>query len=81
MSEQTNIEMAIDDFAGAMKRRMLSKAKQGWRGWNVQGYPHRLLWNAADAAVNNNSESMIDCANFCMMAWRLNKKNEAPHES
>ena len=69
MSETKKISDAIDTFAEAMKKRMLTKAKAGWGGWNYNTYPSRLLTNAASAAVNDDAKSAVDCANFCMMTW------------
>jgi hypothetical protein len=68
-SETAKINECIDRFADAMKKRMHSKRKSGWSGWDDNEYPDRLLRNAADAAINGNAKSAVDCANFCMMTW------------
>lgn len=81
MSEKQDIIKAIDAFAEEMKKRMLSKAKQGWKGWDQNRYPDRLLRNAAAAAVNDNPQSMIDCANFCMIGWMAYNRKVAVYEN
>ena len=37
MSEVSELEKAVDEFAEAMKARLRSKAKQGWCGWEGMG--------------------------------------------
>lgn len=71
MGERVDIEAAVDKFASAMKKRMLSKAKKGWHGWDTC-YPNiavRLQRNAASAALNSDQKSCVDTANLAMMIW------------
>lgn len=73
MSEISELEQAVDEFAVAMKARLRSKAKQGWFGWDRMGRGQlgdRLLMNAAKGAVNGDSKSLIDVANLSMMIHR-----------
>jgi|APSaa5957512576_1039674.scaffolds.fasta_scaffold51002_1 hypothetical protein len=65
---------AVDEFAEAMKVRLLSKHKQGWGGWDHKNMKpvlaERLLSNAARGSVNKDKKSLIDTANLAMMVWR-----------
>lgn len=70
VSEISELEKAVDKFAVAMKARLRSKSKQGWRGWEHMGREHlggRLLINAAKGATKHDQKSLIDVANLAMM--------------
>lgn len=84
MSEKQNLCLAVDEFAEAMKERLLQKQKQGFYGWDegdIYAYsiPTRLFGKAAEVyAMLNYSrvtkelrkKMLIDIANFAMMIWR-----------
>jgi hypothetical protein len=73
MSEASDLNRAVDDFAAAMKARLRSKAKQGWRGWRTvdgESVGSRLLMNAAKGALTGDSKSLVDVANLAMMLHR-----------
>jgi hypothetical protein len=73
MSEIAELELAVDEFAAAMKARLRSKRKQGWGGWRHMGgesLGDRLLRNAASAAVDGDKKSLVDVANLAMMIHR-----------
>ena len=73
MSEVSKLEKAVDEFAEAMKARLRSKAKQGWRGWNNMGrecLAERLMMNAAKGATQDDKKSLVDVANLAMMIHR-----------
>jgi hypothetical protein len=73
MSQVSELEQAVDEFAAAMKARLRSKAKQGWRGWDHMGREDlgsRLLTNAASGAVKGDAKSLVDVANLAMMIHR-----------
>lgn len=73
MSEVSELEKAVDEFAEAMKARLRSKAKQGWRGWEGMGrecLSDRLLRNAASGATKGDKKSLVDVANLAMMMHR-----------
>lgn len=73
MSEVSELEQAVDEFAAAMKARLRSKAKQGWGGWSHMGRESlgpRLLMNAAKGAVRGDKKSLVDVANLAMMIHR-----------
>jgi len=68
-------EAAIDEFAEAMKARMLEMSADGWTGWeHVTTHHHnggmRLLRNAAQGVVKEDRISLVDTANLAMMIWR-----------
>lgn len=76
MSEPKELESAVDEFADAMKARLLSKHKQGWRGWQDMDSTylgHRLLRNAKKAAETGDRKSLVDVANLAMMIYRSEK--------
>lgn len=73
MSEISELETAVDEFAEAMKVRLRAKAKLGWAGWRHMGREHlgeRLLMNAAQGAINGDKKSLVDIANLAMMIHR-----------
>ena len=64
---------AVDEFADVMKKRLLSKLKQGWHGWDAtltRDLPERMLKNAAQGCVRKDKKSLVDTANLAMMLWR-----------
>ena len=79
MSERTEIEAAVDEFAAAMKTRMLSKLKQGWTGWDrtfiKSDASKRMLLNASHAHEHGDEKSLIDTANLAMIVWRFKEPN------
>ena len=73
MSEISELEQAVDEFAAAMKSRLRSKAKQGWGGWQWMGRDclgDRLLRNAAKGATSGDKKSLFDVSNLAMMIHR-----------
>jgi hypothetical protein len=72
--------MAIDRFAEVMKARMNTKRHQGWKGWDYRSNPNQLLYNAAKAVANDDLESAVDCANYCMMIWNVKCKEGNLHD-
>lgn len=83
MIEQEKLCAAVDEFASAMKKRLLAKEKQGFSGWNdgdITAYaiPTRLFGKAARlyALINYSPKPikimdklLVDIANFAMMIW------------
>ena len=77
MSEISELEQAVDNFAVEMKARLRSKAKQRWSGWQDMGrgsLSDRLLSNAARGAINTDPKSLVDSANLAMMIHRHTKQ-------
>lgn len=84
MTEKEKLCAAVDDFANAMKKRLLAKEKQGFSGWDsgdITAYaiPTRLFGKAAQlyALINYSPQQekikdklLVDIANFAMMIWR-----------
>lgn len=72
MSEQKNLDAAVDEFAEAMKARLSSKRKQGWGGWDDANIPalfDRMSKNMFSAAKGD-KKSLVDVANLAMMIHR-----------
>lgn len=86
MNEKDRLCAAVDEFADAMKKRLIQKQKQGYDGWAsgsiaAYGIPARLFYKASEVwAVVNFSEkkiskkSLVDIANFAMFLWRKLKE-------
>jgi len=73
VSEVSDLDQAVDEFAAAMKARLRSKAKQRWHGWRVvdrEELGGRLLKNAAKGAVIGDRKSLVDVANLAMLIHR-----------
>lgn len=75
ISEQQYLDEAVDEFAAAMKKRLHSKQKLNWTGWDGRGmmdeFYDRMLRNAAQALVKEDKQSLVDVANFAMMLRRF----------
>ena len=83
-TEKDKLYTAVDEFAEAMKVRLIQKQKQGFGGWDDSGIyahsiPTRLFAKAAQmyAILNYPSlkkelkkKTLVDIANFAMMLWR-----------
>ena len=71
MSDKAKIDAAVDAFSAEMKKRMHSKRRQGFRGWDVLDcdIEGRLLKNAAKASIDHDGKSCVDAANLAMMIW------------
>lgn len=73
--EIDNINRSIDLFALVMKRRMINKAREGWRGWDDKKYEDLLKEKLLKNIKQMNEDkhiSAIDAANFLMMLWCMN---------
>jgi len=74
MGEQRDLEAAVDEFAAAMKKRLNTKRKQGWGGWEdpeLCDAEARFLRNAAQGVIVKDKKSLVDVANFAMFLWRI----------
>ena len=83
MNEKEKLCTAVDEFASAMKNRLLAKEQQGFSGWDrgdITAYaiPTRLFWKASElySLLSHSSELkkthnklLIDIANFAMFLW------------
>jgi len=77
MSEKEKLCQAVDEFAEAMKARLLQKQKQGFHGWYTDVYDQsirsRLFEKAGQIMIrgkNIGAKHLVDVANFAMMLWR-----------
>jgi DNA-binding XRE family transcriptional regulator len=79
LSEVKRLDIAVDEFTAAIKDRLISKYKRGWRGWDgaIMNFnaDKRLLKNATVGIVKKDSTSFIDVAAYAMMFWRAINKN------
>jgi len=77
-SEKQQLCEAVDEFAEDMKKRLISKQKQGWSGWGWYESEHniadRMLLNASHAREHRDKKSLVDTANLAMMIWTKSKK-------
>ena len=74
MGEQRDLDAAVDKFATAMKKRLGTKRKQGWYGWEdpeLYDVENRLLRNAAQGITGKDKKSLVDVANLAMFLWRI----------
>lgn len=65
---------AVDEFAAAMKAKLLAKALNGWHGWRGKKFHEsgRCLEQLVDHAALINEWGLpeeVDVANFCMFRW------------
>lgn len=77
MSEVSDLEKAVDEFAKAMKSRLRLKARQGWKGWRDMGHEQlgeRMLMNAVHGAMTGDQQDLVDMANLGMMIHRASAK-------
>jgi hypothetical protein len=75
MREIERLGIAVDEFAAAMKRRLRSKYRQRYTGWE-QGHPTSKLMREANEDTSKILEgddvkkNSVDVANRMMMIWR-----------
>jgi hypothetical protein len=84
MNEKERLCSAVDEFAEAMKNRLIQKQKQGFSGWDegdvfADDIPKRLFGKTAEMYAMLYYSNMkkvvkkkmaVDIANFAMMIWR-----------
>lgn len=77
------LERAVDEFADAMKERLLEKREQGYTGWDdpeVAAELHGRIWNATGGILERRRREIrenelihdrkeIDLANLAMFLW------------
>ena len=70
--DQLALEDAVDQFAEAMKRKLVRKMHEGYHGWdnltNLQVIKGWLLGHAAQVYCELPSQA-VDVANLAMMVW------------
>ena len=70
--EQHPDDIAVDEFAVAMKAKLLVARTKGRAGW--QDYDRNDLWKMLRAHVQKGD--VRDIANFCMFIWHVDGKGE-----
>jgi len=74
VSEIHELELLVDEFAGAMKARLRWADGEGHGGWSMnldedpKDFQNRLLRNAAQG-IHGNLKSLVDAANLSMMIY------------
>lgn len=80
--EVARLTDAVDEFAQAMKDKLVQKAREGWSGWDTPGAKdkiyHAMLAHGAGIPFAAGQE--VDIANFAMMLWlwNQNRAGQAP---
>jgi hypothetical protein len=87
ITEKEKLYSAVDEFSVAMKRRLVQKQKQGYRGWdnkdiNSYSIPTRLFYKSSEIYAittvltekNLRKKMLVDIANFAMMLWKKCEK-------
>lgn len=72
--EIARLNEVVDQFAAAMKAKLVEKAEEGWTGWDRPESSIKI-WNAMlaqGAAVPLARGQEVDIANLAMMLWLLN---------
>lgn len=76
----SKIQKAVDEFAEIMKRRMGHKFFEGLTEWDnpelKRNFLQRMLQNANHANLYIDKNSLIDVANYAMMVWQINQKEQ-----
>lgn len=89
MTDKEKLCKAVDGFAAEMKKRLMAKSDEGFKGWDAKGInthsiPTRLFYKASEVyamlAVKDlyvQTKVLVDIANFAMMLWfKRGKYNE-----
>lgn len=75
-TEIHRLNVAVDQFAVAMKARLAEKAGEGWTGWDdpeaAKEIWTTMLANGAATPLAKGHEA--DIANYAMMLWQINEK-------
>lgn len=73
--EIIRLNLAVDEFAGEMKKRLTQKAKEGYEGWDGKHPEEDLLTQIEDDCINigvdvdDDKKTCVDIANRAMMLW------------
>lgn len=84
ITEEAQLEAAVDRFAEEMKARLLHiKETRNWEGWNnpvnAEDMARRMVTNAAKGLANRVEEKdFIDTANLAMFLWHLEFNKKGP---
>lgn len=71
-SDLLALSEAVDEFAAAMKSKLMLKAAEGRRGWADAGdaIERPYFWQELKRHVFKGDGQEIDIANFAMMLWK-----------
>ena len=76
-AEITRLCRAVDCFALAMKKKLIQKADDDWRGWRNKrnaGLLQRKLVEHVKRGFD--ASNMVDVANFCMFLWTIARRQK-----
>jgi hypothetical protein len=90
MSEEKNLDFALEILTSKMKQKMMEKSEQGYFGWddpkNMQNFIDGLYIHLGKAIKVKGSpyqeeveQAWIDVANFVMMIFYANLEHESKH--
>jgi hypothetical protein len=71
----TKLEMMIDAFAQAMKKKLRQKARAGYSGWDSASI-ERLEQKMVDH-VSRGAGQEVDIANFAAMLWYARRSEDS----
>jgi hypothetical protein len=60
----------VDEFAAAMKDRLMVKVWQGWRGWDDPQFEDQLCARLAHEAAKDDPDH-VDVANLAAFLWNF----------
>lgn len=77
MNESSKIEKAIDLFTNEMKKKMIKRLDDEYKGWDSRGLmpDFELMCRMYDKILKTPIEDSIDIANYAMMLWYRNMIN------
>lgn len=65
----------VDDFAAAMKQRLIEKHEDGWTGWDDDMLRSHFLRQVTMRSVSGRADRVIGAANFLMMVWGIDQRS------
>jgi len=83
-NKYTKLRDSVDAFAEAMKRKLYSKVRLGWTGWDddgwIEGCCTRKLAEHVDRLFCGDEDvkdDVVDIANFAMFIWARQERAKA----
>ena len=79
MTEEQRLIQAVDEFAEAMKNRLISKLNKGYTGWDDPTNKNGILSDIENDVWNviggyHVKKHCVDAANRLMMIWKMGAK-------
>lgn len=76
------LRQAVVGFGNAMMRKLVEKSERGWCGWDDKRNRNKLqkkLIRHVEKGLDK--DNLVDIANFCMMLWMIELKEELREEA